>query len=235
MKITIIRHAEPDYANDTLTKKGFYEAELLGKYLKDEKIDYIYSSPLPRAKFTADGIVKYNNAKTYEVLDFLREFDPFMWDRAPSYLASDDRLYDKNAWTDVEFMNNPKIKEHYELVKREFANLLEKHGYRKNGVYYDAIKSNHDNIVFTCHFGLGSHLLAELLNMPVNAVLNHTCAAPSSITTIVTEERENGKAIFRMLSFGETTHLKMSGEPSSFMARFDEVYGDGNRSLEDDD
>ena len=74
MKITIIRHAEPDYKNNTLTEKGFKEADILGKYLKDEKIDYIYSSPLPRAKFTADAIVKYNNTKTYEVFDFLREF-----------------------------------------------------------------------------------------------------------------------------------------------------------------
>ena len=64
MKITIIRHAEPDYKNNTLTKKGFYEAELLGKYLKDEKIDAMYSSPLPRAKYTADAIVKYNQQKT---------------------------------------------------------------------------------------------------------------------------------------------------------------------------
>ena len=63
MKISIIRHAEPDYENNTLTKNGFVEADLLGQFLKDEKIDYIYSSPLPRAYFTADAIVKYNKTK----------------------------------------------------------------------------------------------------------------------------------------------------------------------------
>ena len=35
MKITIIRHAEPDYENNTITKKGFKEADILGKYFKN--------------------------------------------------------------------------------------------------------------------------------------------------------------------------------------------------------
>ena len=231
MKITIIRHAEPDYENNTLTKKGFNEAEMLGKYLKDEKIDYIYSSPLPRAKYTADAIVKYNKTKPYKVLDFLHEFEPDMWDNAPSFLASDEKLYDRKKWLDVDFGNNEEIAKSYAYVKEQFASLIEKHGYRKNGVFYDVVNANKDNIVLTCHFGLESYLLSELLNIPLVAIINHTCAAPSSITTVVTEEREKGKAIFRMLAYGETTHLKMNGEPVSFMARFCEVYGDGDRTL----
>ncbi|MBQ3235415.1 MAG: histidine phosphatase family protein [Clostridia bacterium] len=232
MKITIIRHAEPDYENNTLTQKGFKEADILGKYLQNEKIDYIYSSPLPRAKYTADAIVKYNKTKTIEVLDFLREFEPDMWDNAPTFLQSDERLYDKNRWLEVDFDNkNQEIKNRYEFVKRELSALIEKHGYKKNGVCYDVINANNDNIVLTCHFGLESYLLSELLNIPLVAIINHSCAAPSSVTTVVTEEREKGKAIFRMLSYGETTHLKMAGEPVSFMARYAEIYGDGDRVL----
>ena len=232
MKLTIIRHAEPDYENNTLTEKGFLEADILGRYMKDEKIDYIYSSPLNRALYTADAIIKYNKTKTYKVLEFLREFDPFMWDRTSSFLASDERLYDKKRWLEVDFEGlNDQIQARYNFVKSELSQLLEKHGYRKNGAYYDVVNANKDNIVFTCHFGIESYLLSELLNMPVVALINHTCAAPSSVTTVVTEEREKGKAIFRMLSFGETTHLKDAKEPVSFMARFCEVYGDGDESL----
>ncbi len=232
MKLTIIRHAEPDYENNTLTEKGFKEAEILGKYLQNEKIDYIYSSPLNRAKFTADAIVKYNKTKTIKVLDFLREFDPEMWDNAPSFLQSDERLYDKKRWLEVDFNGlNDQIQARYDFVKAELSTLLEKHGYRKNGVYYDVLNANNDNIVFTCHFGLESYLLSELLNIPLVAIINHSCAAPSSVTTVVTEEREKGKAIFRMLSYGETTHLKLAGEPVSFMARYAEIYGDGDRVL----
>lgn len=227
MKITIIRHAEPDYPNNTLTEKGFKEAEILGKYLKDAKLDYIYVSPFARADYTAKGILKYNKNKNYETLEFLHEFLPFCWDKRPSYLNSDNRLYDKDKWVDVPDVADKTLKESYEWVKTEFNKLLEKHGYKKNGVYYDAVKPNHDNLVFVCHFGLESFLLSELLNIPVQALLNHTCASPTAITTVYTEEREKGKAIFRLNVFGSVEHLIMSNEPVSFMARFDEVYGDG--------
>ena len=232
MKITIIRHAEPDYANNTLTKKGFKEADILGRYFKNQKIDYIYSSPLPRAKYTAEGIIKYNKIKEYKIYDFLQEFSPFMWDRSPSFLNSDERIYLKDAWVEVAPFNNTDIVERYNYVKSEFNALLEKHGYKKQGVYYEVIKPNHDNIVFTCHFGLESFLLSELLNIPVNALLNHTCASPTAITTVYTEEREKGKAIFRLNTFGSFEHLIMKKEPASFMARFDEVYGDGNKNID---
>ncbi len=231
MKITIIRHAEPDYKNNTLTQKGFREADILGRYLQGEKIDFLYSSPLPRAIFTAQGIAKYNRTKAYKILEFLREFEPFMWDRAPSFLSSDSRLYDKDAWVKNDFMANPEIISRYEYVKAEFSKLLEEHGYKKNGVYYEAVKPNHDHLVLACHFGIESFLLSELLNIPVNALINHTCASPTGMTTVYTEEREKGKAIFRLNVFGSLEHLIYAGEEPSFMARFDEVYGDGNDNI----
>lgn len=243
MKITIIRHAEPDYKNNTLTKKGFYEAELLGKHLKDERIDAMYSSPLPRARYTADAIVKYNKLKTYKVFDYMREFDscidlPYgknhlLWDLRPTFLDENPQLYDREKWTDNPFIND-KVKKHYQTIKSEFSTLIESHGYRKNGVCFDVLRANHDNIVITCHFGLGCFLLSELLNIAPSALLNHTCAQPSSITTVVTEERTKGKAIFRMLSFGSIEHLILGNEKPSFMARFDEVFGDGNGKIDED-
>lgn len=245
MKISIIRHAEPDYKNNTLTEKGFREADLLGKYLKDEKIDAIYCSPLPRAKYTADAIVKYNKTKTYEVFEYLKEFNtridlPYkknhlVWDLRPKYLNDNPLLYDKDRWLEVKEVNFDGIKSHYQSVKDLLGSILKKHGYEKNGYYYNVLNSNHDHIVFVCHFGLGSFILSELLNISPNALLNHTCAQPSSVTTVYTEERQKGKAIFRMLNFGAVEHLIFNGEKPSFMARFDEVFGDGNGKFDEDD
>ena len=39
MRILIIRHGDPDYANDTLTEKGHREAKLLAEKLKKEKYE----------------------------------------------------------------------------------------------------------------------------------------------------------------------------------------------------
>ena len=75
MRILIIRHGDPDYANDTLTEKGHREASLLAQKLKNEKIDHIYCSPLGRAKdtcaYTAKALGKENEVVIH---DWLQEF-----------------------------------------------------------------------------------------------------------------------------------------------------------------
>ena len=50
------------------------------------------------------------------------------------------------------------------------------------------------------------------------------CAAPTSVTTLVTEERREGIAYFRMGSFGDISHLYAAGEEPAFAARFCETY-----------
>ena len=54
MQIIFIRHADPDYANDSLTEKGKREAALLAKRVASWKdITQFYVSPLGRAQMTA--------------------------------------------------------------------------------------------------------------------------------------------------------------------------------------
>ena len=53
MNIYIIRHAEPDYEHDSLTEKGWREAELLSHRLSKIRNAFYYTSPLGRARDTA--------------------------------------------------------------------------------------------------------------------------------------------------------------------------------------
>src|SRR6056297_1352914 len=53
MKLYLIRHGDPDYANDTLTDRGHREASALVEYLQREGIEQIVTSPLGRARDTA--------------------------------------------------------------------------------------------------------------------------------------------------------------------------------------
>ncbi len=54
MKIYLLRHADPDYENDTITTpRGHDEAKVLADYLRAEGIDTIFSSPMGRAQATA--------------------------------------------------------------------------------------------------------------------------------------------------------------------------------------
>ncbi|MBQ7983222.1 MAG: histidine phosphatase family protein [Clostridia bacterium] len=53
MLLYVIRHGDPDYANDTLTPLGQRQAEAVARRLSVNGIDRIYSSPLGRAIATA--------------------------------------------------------------------------------------------------------------------------------------------------------------------------------------
>lgn len=45
MRLLIIRHGDPDYEADSLTEKGWREAELLADRMEKEKIDYFLCVP----------------------------------------------------------------------------------------------------------------------------------------------------------------------------------------------
>ena len=74
MKLLIIRHGDPDYTNDTLTEKGWREAECLAEMLSQQDITSFYMSPLGRAQDTASLTLK-KMGRDAEVLPWLREFD----------------------------------------------------------------------------------------------------------------------------------------------------------------
>ena len=73
MRILFVRHGEPDYEHDSLTPKGFREAELLADRLEKLKIKDFYCSPQGRARATAEPTLKRFH-KEAVVYDWLREF-----------------------------------------------------------------------------------------------------------------------------------------------------------------
>ncbi len=240
MKILIVRHGEPNYEIDGLTEKGAREAELLAARLIKEDITAVYCSTLGRARLTAEPTLKRLGIKA-EYCPWLREFDyasikvPYReqkkcaWDILPEYINTLGTVYEPNLWAEEDFIKNSEVKKHYDTVCLEFDNLLAKHGYKRCGYNYKAVNPNHDTIVFVCHFGLMSVLLSHVMNCSPYSIWQHLCAAPTSVTTIYTEERREGEALLRIGSIGDTSHLYKKDEPISFAARFCECYSDDTR------
>ena len=54
MLLYIVRHGDPDYVTDTLTERGKIQAEAVANRMRDSKIDRVYSSPMGRARQTAE-------------------------------------------------------------------------------------------------------------------------------------------------------------------------------------
>lgn len=234
MKLLIIRHADPDYTIDSLTPTGWREAELLADRLSNLDAAAFYVSPLGRAKDTASLTLKRLN-RTAVSCDWLQEFAPVVyhpgkekggcaWDWLPAAWTGESRYFDIDNWHRTEAMEAAGVKEAYEWVTGSLDCLLASHGYERQNRYYRAVRANEDTLVFFCHFGVECVLLSHLLNLPPMPLWHGACAAPSSVTTLVTEERREGIAYFRMSSFGDTAHLYAAGESPSFAARFCETY-----------
>lgn len=82
MKIILIRHGQTianrdgiweGHGEGELTEKGIEQAKKLGEFLKNEKIDYAYSSDLKRAKDTVKYALTFHKDVPVEYTALLRE------------------------------------------------------------------------------------------------------------------------------------------------------------------
>jgi broad specificity phosphatase PhoE len=91
-RVIIVRHGQSTYNalqmvqgrcdESVLTEKGRIDAKILGESLKDLKIDAIYSSPLKRAKETADIIHNcLDRPPAVQSVDKLLEIDLPLWEK----------------------------------------------------------------------------------------------------------------------------------------------------------
>ena len=253
MRLLIFRHGDPDYAIDGLTDKGKVEAELLARQIRSFGIDEAYVSPLGRARATADYSLKElgMDAKVLEWLqEFPAQFDPnkadpetrnayknelkagddgtygkrIVWDMMPSYFAGHSELFDVKGWRDSKLSKASDMVEIYDHVTKCFDRFLQDHGYERAGDIYKVTDGNDKTLAFFCHFGITSVLLSRLWNVSPFVPLQFLATAPTSLTEIVTEEREKGIAVFRTLRIGDITHLTIGDEKPSFSARFCERY-----------
>lgn len=240
MNIYIIRHAEPDYEHDSLTEKGWREAELLSHRLSKIQNAFYYTSPLGRARDTASLTLRAVGQEA-EVLPWLREFDTgytvplvynpkgFGWDFPPKTWTHEPLYYDPERWLQAPAYRDSGVAPVYHAVTDGLDALLAKHGYERGDHLYRAVRPNTENLLLFCHFGVECVLLSRLFDCSPVTLWHHTVALPSSVTIVTTEEREKGVAIFRMSRFADLSHLDAAGEAPSFFARFCEQHGDGTR------
>lgn len=237
MRLIIVRHGDPDYVKDSLTEKGRREAELLSDRLSKLDVNAFYCSPLGRAKDTASFTLNKMNREAEE-LGWLHEFRGKIrngvkicncWDRLPSEWANNRDYYDCDRWYKTKLMRSYNVEKEYKKVCKGIDELLAKHGYKHIGGYYEVTNSNHDTIVLFCHFGVECVILSHIFSCSPMVLWHNFVALPTSVTTLITEEREEGTAVFRCQQFGDISHLYAGNEEPAFAARFCECFNDEER------
>ncbi|HMP76413.1 MAG TPA: histidine phosphatase family protein [Kiritimatiellia bacterium] len=214
MRIYIVRHADPDYANDSITPAGHLEARALAERLHAEGINRIFCSPLGRARqtmqYTADRLNRAAEVHDWmqELSDMRIELPPWgnlaAWDIPAEVVHAGGA---EQAYAGLDFSHK------IQAINEDSDALLARLGYvRKDGRYH-VVQPNEDRVAMFCHNGLGLTWLAHLLRMPLVSVWTSFWLAPTSVTTILFDQRSPEWAVPRCLAVGDTSHLHKAGLP----------------------
>ncbi|MBQ3878666.1 MAG: histidine phosphatase family protein [Oscillospiraceae bacterium] len=237
MQIIFIRHADPDYANDSLTEKGKREAALLAKRVASWKdITQFYVSPLGRAQMTAAPSLQAAGREAI-CLHWLREVAAGVkmpdgrphigWDFMPASWTTWPEFYDRDKWVDAPIMRTGDMAHEWDYIHTSLDNLLRDYGYRREGGCYKVEKHSDARIVVFCHMGVTLFMLGHLLNISPMLMIHGFDIPPTGVTMLSSEEREEGTAYFRVHALGDCRHLYEGNEKLSqsgyFAPLFQEV------------
>ena len=235
MRFLIIRHGDPDYEHDSLTERGFREAEALGEWLGSRRIDHIYASPLGRAQRTAEPTAKAHGLEI-ETLDWLREFpaavDPpykefgvdapvghCPWNMLPQFWTKQEDFYRPDRWDKNPLYADGKVQQVVSRIDEGWNELTSKWGYHRNGQIYDIDRDADRGAVVAlfCHLGLGNALLSRITGAALPFVWQTMFLPTSSVTTVYTEVYPwyPDQCHMRVIGLGDVSHLARKGLETS--------------------
>ncbi|MBR6507351.1 MAG: histidine phosphatase family protein [Clostridia bacterium] len=211
MTLYIIRHADPDYANNTITEFGWEEANALGEWMKDVKIDRIYSSPLGRALDTAAPTCKEKGLEpiilpwTAESMDYM-DSHRFTPESNCSYSFSLQKgIYDfKDNFEDNRMAT-------VENMIKNSDEFLASCGYSREGAFYRITNHNDDCIAVFCHGGFGVAWISHLLNTAPGVMYPGISLNTTSVTTFVFRNSDTGFTRPCLKRLGEIDHIRRAG------------------------
>ena len=212
MEIILIRHADPDYKNDTITERGHAEARALALSLKEKRLDALYASPLGRAQETKRYIAEALNMES-TTLEWSREvsgssIDGYAaWEHpGTDYLARENLASPQNWWEG--FAPGEALKPHFATISEGFDNLLESHGYPKWRNMYKIKTRSDKTIALVCHKGTILTLLAHILHWPLPLIYIHGNIDTTGVTRLYLREVDSEYAVFKLRVMNDRSHLK---------------------------
>ena len=210
MQVLLIRHGDPDYANDALTAQGHAEAEALAKRLRDVPIDDIYVSPMGRAQATM-SYTAHAHRKKPTTLDWLHELDGnfegsrWSWNVPGTEVLSGPELPSHHNWHEVVCYGRHMQPAH-DALAAQFDGLVNRYGYRREGHRYRVRRRSDATIALFGHAGVCLSLVGHLLDWPLPLVYSHLSYDPTGVTWLVWEEHD-GYAVPKAMCINDRSHL----------------------------
>ncbi len=220
MRLILIRHGDPNYELDCLTELGQKQAKITAQRLLKEGIQEVYSSPMGRAKQTAQPFLDASGIKNMQILDFMKEIryglenDLYNQDYSPwvgvDRMANQGEDLQNPNWRSLPLFKDNTATVDIDLVQAASDKWLESLGYKRQGLYYKNIRD--DDAQFTLalfsHGGSSTALLSRIFNIPF-PLLCASLHIPHTGITIIRFDRTPGKVSVPVVELmNDGNHLK---------------------------
>ena len=165
MFLYIVRHGEPDHTTGGLLPRGEKQAEAVAKRLFECGIDRIFSSPLKRARQSAEALCRLSG-KEYTIADFAAEIEvqvklPSGEERSAAALQN---VGVRELGSEISLTEETRKCAQY--IKSEGDVFLEALGYRYENGNYRILERNEQKVALFCHGNFARVWLSSLLNVP---------------------------------------------------------------------
>ena len=223
MILYIVRHGDPIYETDSLTERGRLQAEAVGKRMLAAGIDRIFSSPMGRAKETADpacrllGLEKQIEPWAHEIED--ERLTPFPDGVMKSITVVQNTYYLENGNIDLPYersyecpgINQSQMKKAVDYIEANGKDFLERLGYKEEGGVYRILRRNEEKVALFCHAAFARAWLSVLLHIPIHIMWSSFEYTHTGVTIVEFKNNENGTTAPRCLCYSDMSHLYAAG------------------------
>ena len=223
MLLYIVRHGDPDYTTDSLTERGWLQAEAVGKRIAASGISQIYSSPMGRARQTAEPACRLLDLPcqiepwAHEVEQERLSVEPY--GKPTSVSLIQNTYYRENGGIDLPYerayeavaFRSSGMKQAAERIASGGREFLERLGYREEAGIYRILRENEDRVALFCHSVMARAWISTLLHIPIHLMWSGFHYTHTGVTVLEFRNHPNGITAPVCLCMNDMSHLYQYG------------------------
>lgn len=233
MLLYIIRHGDPNYEKDCLTERGWQQAEAVGERLERSGIDRVFSSPMGRARETAEPTCRRLGLDC-TIEEWAHEIEEERITTYPdgvrkSISAVQNSLFRANGDIDLPYeqtysaraLADTDMRTAMAKIEKEGNAFLERLGYRAENGIYRILRPNEEKVALFCHTCLARAWISTLLHIPVHMMWASFVYTHTGVTALEFKNYEDGTTAPRCLCYSDMSHLYAHGPDMRYNDRLD--------------
>lgn len=228
MLLYIIRHGDPDYPTDSLTEKGILQAEAVGKRLAKVGINKVFSSPMGRARQTAEPLCRMLGL-SYTVEEWTHEIGEEMFAThpngsrtsmggIPSYCFREKGGIDLPFEREMEapIVNETQMDTVFPYLEENGRDFLERLGYKEENGVYRILRPNDDRVALFCHAGFARAWISRLLHIPAQIMWAGFNYCHTGVTILDFKNYPGDFTAPRMMCYSDMSHYHTEDLPTLY-------------------